>query len=126
MNRKEFYEVIKNDFFEERTASFSDFKHMLRGAIPVFGTLETSIEEGENGKKTITFIDNDKADVVIGPKNVNIDEVNMDMSTIIMKLNLNKEGTIETVSHNIGGFYTPANKENVLLFASFIGKKITF
>lgn len=125
MKRSEFFEAIKDDFFNERTADFESFKSMVNGAMPVFGTLETTLEDNENGK-IITFIDNDKADLVISDADINVDEVETDMSTILMKLTLNKDGVIETVSHGIHGLFTPANKEKVLLLASFIGKKITF
>lgn len=126
MGRKEFFEAIRDSFFEEQSVDLEGFKSMVQGAMPIFGTLEVVMEEGEKIGKTLTFIDNDKADFVIHSKDVNLDEVDTDMSTVVMKLTLDENCIIKTVSHDIGGFFTPANKELVLLLASFIGKKITF
>lgn len=123
MERNVFFEAIKDSFFEEVSADIDDFKKMVKGAMPVFGTLEMVIKDTEEGK-TITFIDHDEADIVIGPEGVNMDEINTDMTTELMTLTLDQEGIVKTVSHGISGFFTQANKEQVLLLASFIGKRI--
>lgn len=126
MERKEFFEAIKDSFFEEKSVDFEGFKSMIRGAMPVFGTLGVEVKDEGEDEKIITFIDNDEADMIMGSEEVNINEVNTDMSTVLMELSLNSDGVIKTVSHGIGGFFTPTNKEQVLLLASLIGKKIHF
>lgn len=125
MERKDFFNAIKDGFFEELSVDLNSFKGMIQGAMPIFGTLETNIENNEDGGKTITFIDNHKADIIIGNTEANIDDVDTDMSTTVMQLTLNGNGVIGTVSHSMR-LFTRANKEQVLLLASFIGKKITF
>lgn len=125
LERKEFFDHIKEDFFEELTADFEGFKNMVHSVLPVFGTLETNITENEDGGKKIQFIDVDHADMVFAPKGIDPNEVNTDMTTTVMTLHLNEQNTIQIVEHGMH-LFTPANKEKVLLLASFIGKKITF
>jgi hypothetical protein len=125
MDRKEFYEHIKNDFFIERTANIEAFKIMVTSAAPVFGKLETEIEGKENGGRVIRFIDRDEADIVMAPEGVDTSEVNTDMSTVVMTLHLDEEDTIVVVEHGFK-IFTRANKEQVLLYSSLIGKKISF
>ena len=124
MDRKEFFKAIKDSFFEEKVTEFEAFKIMVKAALPVFGTLETNIEEHEDGKKTIQFIDRDEADIVVGENELDTYDLNTDMSTFVMQLTLDDKGIVETVEHGIQGLFTPANKDKVLLLASFIGKRI--
>ncbi|MED2737584.1 hypothetical protein [Bacillus toyonensis] len=125
MERKDFFNAIRDSFFEELSVDLDSFKGMIQGAMPIFGSLESITEDNEDGGKTITFIDKHKADIIIGNKETDIDDVDTDMSTIVMQLTLNENGVIGTVSHSMG-LFTRANKDQVLLLASFIGKKITF
>ncbi|WP_088362363.1 hypothetical protein [Bacillus cereus] len=124
MGRKEFFNAIRDGFYEELSVDLNGFKGMIQDAMPIFGTLETVIEDNEDGGKTITFTDKHKADIIIGTKETNIDDVNTDMSTIVMQITLNENGVIGTVSNSMR-LFTRANKDQVLLLASFIGKKIT-
>ncbi|QST02555.1 hypothetical protein IMZ31_24200 (plasmid) [Pontibacillus sp. ALD_SL1] len=125
MNREQFFEAIKDGFFKEQKADLEGFKQMVKGALPVFGTLETTITDLSDGK-TITFIDRSEADMIYAPEGVDAEDVNTDMSSVIMELNVDTEGVIKTVSHGIQGLFTPSNKESVLLLASLVGKKIDF
>lgn len=124
MDRNDFFECIKNDFFTDLTADFEGLKSMVGSAMPVFGTLETKIKE-ENGHKVIEFIDVDEAQIVVAPKGVDVSDVDTNMTTNIMTLHLNESDIINAVEHRFG-LFTPANKKHVLLVAGLIGKKITF
>lgn len=127
MDRKEFFEAIKDDFFDnDLVVDFESFKDMLRAAVPVFGVLATETIEKEDGGKQIKFIDIDEADFVIAPEGVtDIEDVDTDMTTTILTLHLNEANVITIVEHGFG-IFTPANKEKVLLYASFIGKEMVF
>lgn len=123
MKRNEFYEQIKTDFFTQLTADFEGFKSMITSALPIFGELDTEIKHNEDGTKTIDFYDVDEADFVIAPKGV--DEVDTNMTSKALTIHLDKDDVITIVEHGFA-IFTPANKQNVLLLASFIGKKIEF
>lgn len=125
LDRKAFFEQIKDGFFNDLSADFESFKSMISAAAPVFGRLETEIKEKEDGGKTVTFIDVDEADMVLAPEGVEEDEIDTDMSTIVMTIHLNEDNVIKIVEHSFG-IFTPANKDQVLLYASLIGKKISF
>ncbi|GAB6556258.1 hypothetical protein bcgnr5378_28310 [Bacillus cereus] len=125
MDRNDFFECIKNDFFTDLTADFEGLKSMISSAMPVFGTLETKIKEEENGHKVIKFIDVDEAQMVIAPKGVDVSDVDTNMTSTIMTLHLDENGIINAVEHGFG-LFTPTNKKHVLLLAGLIGKKITF
>lgn len=125
MNRNEFYEQIKNDFFTNGTFDFEGFKSMVTSALPIFGELETEITPNEDGSKTVIFFDVDEAQVVIAPEGVSMGDIDTRMTTRALTLHLDENDVISLVEHGFG-IFTPANKENVLLLASFIGKKIDF
>lgn len=124
MTKKEFYKKIAEGYFDELSVSLDDFCEMLKGVYPVFGVLKTEMEDKENGYIEITFIDDDKADAVFSNNpDLEVDESLLDMSTVILKLTLSKEGVITTISHGIH-LLTPVNKENILFLGSLINKKI--
>lgn len=125
MDKKEFFEKIKETYFEELTCDFEDFKTMLYGAIPVFGELETKITEKED-EKIIVFRDIDSADAAFVSEGYKLDESDLDMSGTIMTLTLDKDNVIKLVENNAGGLFTKANKDIVLFLGSLIGKKIKF
>lgn len=125
MERTEFFEHIRDDFFSDLSADFEGFKSMIASALPVFGELKTEIIDKKNDWKSIRFIDVDEADLVFTPEGVDPSEVNTDMTTTITTLHLDENNVIKAVEHGFG-LFTPANKNHVLLLASFIGKKITF
>lgn len=128
MSRDEFFHAIAKDFFKDLTTDFDGLKSMIQGALPVFGELETEIEDKEDGGKKITFIDRDEAQIVMVGEGVDpedLDDIDTDMSTTVATLHLNKEDRISIVEHSMHMF-TPANKNNVLFLASLIGKKVDF
>jgi hypothetical protein len=125
MTRNEFFHEIAKSFFKDLTTDLDGLKDMIRGALPVFGTLETEITEKEDGEKYIRFIDKHEAQFVIAPEGVDTDDVDTDMSSVVIGLHLDKDGKIGVVEHNMHMF-TRANKNSVLLCASLIGKIIDF
>lgn len=122
MTKKEFYDKIRDTYFDEGTCSLEEFKKMLSSAMPVFGELETKIEENEK-EIVITFIDRDEADEDFVPEEEGLTREDFDMSCIIITLYLGKDGTIKIVEHYLG-IFTTANKDAVLFLGSLIGKKI--
>jgi hypothetical protein len=124
MDREDFFNAIKDDFFKELTMNIEDFKATLPGVIPIFGELETEILEKARGK-AIRFIDRDDAQIVLAPEGIDLDEVDTDMSTVALVVHLDKDDIITMVEHSFG-IFTPANKSEVLFYASLIGKKISF
>jgi hypothetical protein len=124
MERKIFFNKIKEDFFEKLECSFEGFKDMVCGAMPVFGKLETDIIELQTGK-IIIFRDIDHAMFTIAPEGYEPTEEDLDMSGTIMTLTLDTENEIKTVEHGVR-LFTPANKEAVLFLSSIIGKRIIF
>lgn len=125
MTRQDFYNAIRDDFFENRTADFELFKSMVRGAAPIFGELKVEITEKEDGGKKIEFIDVDEAQFVLAPEGVDTDEVDTSMTTTALIIHLDKENVIQVVEHGFK-IFTRANKSSVLLYAGLIGKKIDF
>lgn len=125
MDRYDFYEHIRDNFFNNLTADFEKFKQMIIASAPIFGTLRVDITETEEGGKVISFIDVDEADAVFAPEGVDVDEINVDMTVTVVTLHLSTDNIIEVVEHGFN-LFTPKNKDNVLLYASLIGKKIEF
>lgn len=126
MNKLDFYAHIKDGFFDNLTADLNDFKEMIRTALPVFGVMKTMVKPNEDGTMTITFIDEASiADYIYPEPGEPAIALNADSSTIMLTIHLNKNNKITIVEHNFGMF-TTANKEEVLLMASLIGKNISF
>jgi hypothetical protein len=126
MERQEFFNAIKDGYFEDLTTDFVGLMEMINGALPVFGTLATEVTEKEDGGKKITFIDVDEAQFVVTPEGVNVDDINTDMSTTLMTLHLDKNHVIRIVEGHGFHMFTPANKKHVLFVSSLIGKEVTF
>ena len=124
MERKIFFNKIREGYFEKLKCDFEQFKDMVCGAMPVFGRLETDIIELKSGKM-IVFRDIDYAMFSIGPVGYEPTEEDLDMSGTIMTLTLNTKNEILLVEHRIK-LFTTANKESVLFLGSLIGKTITF
>jgi hypothetical protein len=128
MSRNEFFHAIAESFFKDLETDLDGLKDMIRGALPVFGTLETEITEKEDGGKYIRFIDRDEAQFVIvgeGVSQEDLNDLDTDMSCVVIGLHLDEENKITIVEHTMK-IFTRANKNSVLLCASLIGKKILF
>jgi hypothetical protein len=126
MNRREFFQKIKEDYFNDLTCEFKDFKEMVCGVMPVFGVLEIEYVRVSDHEKVIIFKDIDEAMFVIGPEGSNVtleDLEDLDMSGQIMKITMDGENVIHLVEHGVRMF-TPANKDTVLFLGSIIGKKL--
>lgn len=124
-NKQDFYEYIKASFFTDLTINFEAFKESMIHALPIFGELEVDIIPNEDGTKTVIFFDVDEAQFVLAPEGVTMGDVDTRMTTRALTLHLDEEDVITIVEHGFN-IFTPANKDKVLLFASFIGKKINF
>lgn len=124
MERKIFFERIRDDYFSKLECNFEGLKEMISGAMPVFGMLETDIIPLKN-RKMIVFKDIHHAMFSIAPEGYEVTEEDTDMSGTILSLTLNNDNIIDLVDHGIKMF-TPANKETVLFLGGLIGKKITF
>lgn len=128
ISRNEFFHAIAESFFKDLETDLDGLRDMIRGALPVFGTLETEITEKEDGGKYIRFIDRDEAQFILVGEGVDpeeLEDVDTDMSCIVIGLHVSKENKITIIEHTMQ-LFTPANKNSVLLCASLIGKKIDF
>jgi hypothetical protein len=123
MKRREFFQKIKEDYFKDLTCEFKDFKEMVCGIMPVFGTLEIEYNRVSDHEKIIIFKDIAEAMFVIGPEGHDVTLEDLDMSGQIMKITMDGENVIHLVEHGIRMF-TPANKDTVLFLGSIIGKKL--
>jgi hypothetical protein len=123
MKRREFFEKIKEDYFNGLTCEFKDFKEMVCGVMPVFGVLEVEYNRISDHEKVIIFKDIDEAMFVIGPEGCDVTLKDLDMSGQIIKITMDGENVIHLVEHGVRMF-TPANKDTVLFLGSIIGKKL--
>lgn len=123
LSKRDFFNLVRDDYFENLEIDVEGLESMLQTVIPVFGKLETVIIEDEE-KKKIEFIDNDHADVIFHPDGVNPEEIDTDMSNTLVTLYLDKENTINIVEHSMG-MVTPANKDAFLWNGWLIGKKVS-
>jgi hypothetical protein len=123
MKRREFFEKIKEDYFNDLTCEFKDFKEMVCGVLPVFGVLEIEYNRVSDHEKIIIFKDVDEAMFVIGPEGYDVTLEDLDMSGQVMKITMDGENVIHLVEHGVRMF-TPANKDTVLFLGSIIGKKL--
>ena len=123
MKRRDFFEKIKEDYFNDLTCEFKDFKEMVCGVMPVFGVLEVEYNRISDHEKVIIFKDIDEAMFVIGPDGYDVTLEDLDMSGQVMKITMDGENVIHLVEHGVRMF-TPANKDTVLFLGSIIGKKL--
>jgi hypothetical protein len=122
--KQAFLKSVQDDFFKDLRIDLDGLKDYASRAFTAFGTVEVK-DEGvdEDGLIALRFIDNDTADMAFAPEGVEVSEEQMDMSTTLCTLYLDKTGLICGVSHGFK-YFTPANKENVLMAAFLIGKKV--
>jgi hypothetical protein len=123
MKKQEFFEHIECDYFKKLGCDFGDFKEMVSVIMPVFGVLKVDYERKSENEKIIIFKDVDQAMFVLVEDGYEIKEEDMDMTSNIMKIILDKEDVIKIVEHGIK-IFTPANKDTVLFLGSIIGKKL--
>lgn len=124
-NKQDVYGMVKDTFFTDLTINFHAFKDSMMHALPIFGELEVDIVPNEDGTKTVIFFDVDEAEFVLAPEGVSMGDVDTRMATRALTLHVDEHDAVTIVEHGFK-IFTPANKEKVLLFASFIGKKINF
>lgn len=122
MTKKEFFDEIKNGYYELQTASLESFCEMYKFVAPIFGKLEVEIEKLEDGTSKLTFIDRDIYDFRINSNGEKVEEP-VDMSSVSMVLYLDADGIVKTVEHGIS-IFTPANKDLVLFYGGLIEKRI--
>src|SRR5437763_6012822 len=125
MSREDFFNAIKDSFFENASTYMNGLQSMVQGAMPVFRTLVVETVNKVRGK-VITFVDIDFADLVMTPEGVEPEDVNKDMTTVLMTLHVDEHGIIHVVSQHGMNMFTPANKLQTLFLASLVGKKILF
>lgn len=104
MNKQGFFNLVKDNYYENQETTLAEFCEMYNYIAPIFGTLKTETEKSNNSTKII-FIDED------------------DTSTVSMIMYLDKDNIIKTIEHGLS-IFTPANKDLILFYGSLIGKKI--
>lgn len=124
LKKQEFLKQIATDFFDVLTIEMEGLKDFVSRAFICFGTIEVK-DEGldEDGDRVLRFIDNDSADMVCAPEGTDLSKVDTDMSSTLCKLYIDAKGVICGIDHGFK-YFTPANKENVLMAAFMIGKKV--
>lgn len=125
--RKNFFERVASDYFNQTGCSLEAFESMLKTVFPVFGTLVHEINAMEDGYQ-LTFIDHHLCTNLLdanGEKNYLEENERFDQSTQLCVLHLNQEKVIQTVEHSIQ-LITPANKEMLLFYGNLVGKSLTF
>ena len=122
--KREFLQHIQDDFFEDLKINLEGLKDFVKKAFICFGTLEVK-DEGldADNDRVLKFIDNDSADVVCAPEGTDLSKVDTDMSSTLCKLYIDDKGVICGIEHGFG-YFTSANKENVLMAAFLIGKRV--
>lgn len=123
LQKQEFFKKICDDFFDELTITREGLADFVRKAFICFGDLEMEEAIDEDGDRVLTFIDNDSADMVCAPKGVDTSEVNTAMRSVLCKMCIEDDGTISMIEHGFG-LFNQTNKENVLMAAFMIGKKV--
>lgn len=124
LEKQEFFKKICEDFFEELTINKDGLIDFVRKAFIAFGDVEIKDEViDEDGDIVLRFIDNDTADIVCAPKGTDLSQVNTDMSSTLCKIYIDAKGVICGIYHGFK-YFTPANKENVLMASFMIGKKV--
>lgn len=122
MNRKEFFNKVKNEYYETQSISLENFCKTYKKVAPIFGELEVKTEKLEDGEIKLIFIDKDEYDFAVN-SNGEIKNNYIDMSSVSMVLYLDKNGVVKTVENSIT-IFTPANKDLVLFCGSLIEKRI--
>lgn len=122
MTRREYFNLIRDNYYIDRTFLLDNLKDMVRSVAPIFGELEVEIKDIDGGKE-IFFIDNDEGDIIIAPDEMDTSEINTDMSTVAFSLTVNENNIIDTVNSNMG-FFTKANKDLLLFSGHLVGKKV--
>lgn len=122
MDNTNFYKAVAESYNDNLKCSLNGLKDMVIGAFPIFGELIVNIEDIKDGKK-MTFIDKDKANMVVGGNISSLTEDDLDMSAIALKITLDKNNKVTIVEHGVS-FITPANKNLMLFLGSLVGKKI--
>ena len=123
MERRIFFEQIKNSYFENLSSDFKEFKDTICAVMPVFGTVEIEYIRISEYEKIMIFKDIGEAMFVVGPEGYDVTLEDLDMSGMILKITMDGENVIHLVEHGIRMF-TPANKDIVLFLGSIIGKKL--
>jgi hypothetical protein len=121
--KREFLQHIQDDFFEDLNINLEGLKDFVKKAFICFGTIEVEEEIDEDGDRVLTFIDNDSADVVCAPEGVNVSDIDTSMRSVLCKICIEDDGSISMIEHGFG-LFTSANKENILMAAFMIGKKV--
>lgn len=121
--KQEFFKHIQDDFFEDLRIGMEGLKDFVKKAFICFGTVEVKEEIDEDGDRVLTFIDNDSADVVCAPEGVDVSDVDTSMRSVLCKICIEDDGTISMIQHGFG-LFNQNNKENVLMAAFMIGKKV--
>jgi len=125
--KQEFLKHIQDDFFEDLRIGMEGLKDFVKKAFICFGTLEVK-DEGldADGDRVLRFIDNDSAAMVVSLKGEDIPELSeedLDMSSTLCKIYIDTKGVICGIDHGFN-YFTTANKENILMAAFMIGKKV--
>lgn len=105
MNKKGFFNLVKDNYYENQETTLAELCEMYNCIAPIFGTLIIEIEKS-NKNTIIMFIDNDDG-----------------VFTTSMTLHLDKKNVIKAVEHGLS-IFTSANKDLILFYGSLIGKKI--
>lgn len=132
MTRKEIYEKIQMNFFNDNIEyTIEKLGEELKYFYPVFGTLKVEIEDKEASliskpTKTIKYIDEEFIKTLVDGKTGETKELDVpeDVSSIIIEMDIDENGTIIFVENGVC-FLTKSNKDLTLFSASLIGKKIT-
>ncbi len=121
--RQAFLKSVQDDFFKDLRIDLDGLKDFVSRTFICFGTVEVEDEIDEDGDRVLTFIDNDSADVVCAPEGVDISEIDTSMRSVLCKICIEDDGTISMIQHGFG-LFNKNNKENVLMAAFMIGKKV--
>jgi hypothetical protein len=126
MDKKEFYDRIKDVYFEDIEISFQNLKDMVCSCMPIFGKLEVRIDDDEENEfKVIYFHDIDSADCMFAPEGYEIKTEDTNMNSIALELTINKQNIIQIINSSFL-IITQANKYLILFLGSLIGKSIRF
>jgi hypothetical protein len=97
-----------------------EFTEIVKKTFLIFGELDLEIKKVEGGHKLIYL---DKHIVHLDEEIDGIPNRELDVTTSVLNLKLNKEGIIQIIDHNYL-ILTPANKKEVAFCSAIIGDKI--
>lgn len=122
MKREDFFGKTQDSFLEQKTITLDDLAQVIETVVPIFGDLEIKEGRSEDGDNILQIIDEDEGDIIISTDDVAFEDV--DMSVLIATLILSDDNLIEVVDCNVKNIITPSNKEQILFFASLVGKTV--